>query len=148
MGPPRSRWPCGAAPLPWLSATGILPAREDAAAAAPPPQHAAAAAAAAACAAASGPCTLLVHEATFEDVDGGAAQARERGHATASEALGVARRMRARHTLLTHFSARYPKAPVLRLEDGGGGSGGGVFVAYDLLSVRGRDRASGRGGRG
>lgn len=47
--------------------------------------------------------------------------------------------MRARHTLLTHFSARYPKVPVLK---SGGGGGGSTFVAYDLMTVRGRDVAS------
>lgn len=52
-------------------------------------------------------CTLLIHEATFEDdmeEDAGA-----KGHATVSQALLVAKKMNAKHTILTHLSARYTR---------------------------------------
>jgi ribonuclease BN (tRNA processing enzyme) len=51
-------------------------------------------------------CDLLIHEATFDDSM--AADALKKKHSTASEARGVAAQMRARHTVLTHFSQRYP----------------------------------------
>eukprot|EP00944_MAST-04C_sp_MAST-4C-sp1_P006382 g6382.t1 len=50
---------------------------------------------------------ILIHEATFED--GLVSEAKNRYHSTVSEALGVSKRMRAQHTILTHFSQRYPK---------------------------------------
>jgi ribonuclease Z len=55
--------------------------------------------------------TLLVHEATFEDELAGDALAKR--HSTLSEALGVARDSGVYRTVLTHFSSRYPKIPVL-----------------------------------
>ncbi len=76
--------------------------------------------------------TLLIHEATFEDEL--AADAVAKRHSTLSEALGVARESGAYRTVLTHFSSRYPKIPVLAQQDGGGaaaaamdavGNGGG-----------------------
>eukprot|EP01034_Spumella_vulgaris_P022836 gene22836-29010_t len=51
-------------------------------------------------------CDLLIHEATFDDSM--AADALKKKHSTASEARGVAALMRAKHTVLTHFSQRYP----------------------------------------
>ncbi|KAK1765629.1 hypothetical protein QBC33DRAFT_454824 [Phialemonium atrogriseum] len=54
---------------------------------------------------------LLVHESTFDDELAGDALAKK--HCTMSEALGVARLMGARRVLLTHFSQRYPKIPVI-----------------------------------
>jgi ribonuclease Z len=53
--------------------------------------------------------TLLVHEATFasDSMD----EAVKRRHSTIDEAVGVAVNMGAQHTLLTHFSQRYPKVP-------------------------------------
>jgi ribonuclease BN (tRNA processing enzyme) len=109
-------------------------------------------------------CTILIHEATFEDSAGGARNAFEKGHSTVDEACLVATRMGARNTLLTHFSARYPKVPVLKhaprsvpsakhsasvpvsisaqresvgLVCGDTEEEGTCFVAYDLLTVRG-----------
>ena len=55
--------------------------------------------------------TVLVHEATFDDELQGDAEAKK--HSTTSEALGVAVAMRARRVLLTHFSQRYAKIPVM-----------------------------------
>jgi ribonuclease Z len=51
--------------------------------------------------------TLLIHESTFDDDKAGDAEAKK--HSTMSEALDVARRMKARRVLLTHFSQRYAK---------------------------------------
>jgi ribonuclease BN (tRNA processing enzyme) len=62
-------------------------------------------------------CSLLIHEATFEDSAEGRANAIDKKHSTAGEGIAVANGMRSRHTLLTHFSARYPKVPVLKLEE-------------------------------
>ncbi|KAL6752937.1 beta-lactamase-like protein [Haematococcus lacustris] len=54
--------------------------------------------------------TLLIHEATFEP--NLLQQATTKRHSTTSEAMLVARQMKASHTILTHFSQRYPKLPV------------------------------------
>lgn len=72
---------------------------------------------------------LLVHECTFDDAL--AADAKKKGHSTASEALGVARDMQARRTLLTHFSQRYIKANVLKKEDVKG-----TLMGTDFMSVK------------
>ncbi|KAL2752894.1 hypothetical protein ACRALDRAFT_1095176 [Sodiomyces alcalophilus JCM 7366] len=55
--------------------------------------------------------TVLIHECTFDDdkVD----DAREKKHSTMGEALAVAEKMGARRVLLTHFSQRYAKFPLL-----------------------------------
>ena len=55
--------------------------------------------------------TLLVHEATFEDELADEAEAKN--HCTTTEAIGVAARAGAFRTILTHFSQRYPKIPVI-----------------------------------
>jgi len=52
---------------------------------------------------------LLIHEATFEPEM--VRDARAKRHSTSSEAMEVAKEMGARHTILTHFSQRYPKFP-------------------------------------
>jgi ribonuclease Z len=54
---------------------------------------------------------VLVHEATFDDGMDGDAHAKK--HCTTGEAVGVALKMRARNLVLTHFSQRYQKVPVL-----------------------------------
>lgn len=74
---------------------------------------------------------LLVHEATFED--GHEADALKKKHSTMGQAVEIGRKMKARHVILTHFSARYPKVPELPayLE-----KSGNVGVAMDNLSVR------------
>ncbi|KAK8178026.1 ribonuclease Z mitochondrial precursor [Phyllosticta citrichinensis] len=56
--------------------------------------------------------TLLIHEATFED--GLLGDAKAKRHSTTSEALAVGARMRAKCVLLTHFSQRYQKLPVMQ----------------------------------
>ncbi|KAI0527994.1 hypothetical protein F5B22DRAFT_583208 [Xylaria bambusicola] len=55
--------------------------------------------------------TLLIHESTFDDELKGDAIAKK--HSTMSEAIGVGRKMGARRILLTHFSQRYQKIPIM-----------------------------------
>ena len=55
---------------------------------------------------------VLVHEATFDDGMEGDAMAKR--HCTTGEALGVAAKMEAKNVILTHFSQRYQKLPVLK----------------------------------
>ena len=85
--------------------------------------------------------TLLLHESTFEA--GMEAEARDKRHSTARQAVAVARHMQAQRAILTHFSQRYPKLA----DVGGGGADGdaddGVSgwmsercaIAFDLMSV-------------
>ncbi|KAG8779155.1 hypothetical protein FRC12_024609 [Ceratobasidium sp. 428] len=58
--------------------------------------------------------TLLIHEASMADEE--IEKAQEKGHSTIGQAIDVGRRMNAKHLLLTHFSQRYPKMPVIRSE--------------------------------
>jgi len=53
--------------------------------------------------------TLLIHEATMGDDQEEMASAK--AHSTISQAIDVAKRMRAQNVLLTHFSSRYPTMP-------------------------------------
>lgn len=55
--------------------------------------------------------TVLIHEATFDDELQGDARAKK--HSTTSEALGIGAQMNAKAVVLTHFSQRYQKIPVL-----------------------------------
>ena len=55
--------------------------------------------------------TVLLHEATFDDQLRGEALAKK--HSTTSEAIGVGAAMGAKNIILTHFSQRYAKMPVL-----------------------------------
>lgn len=55
--------------------------------------------------------TVLVHEATFDDELQGDAEAKK--HSTTSEAIGVGMAMGAKRVILTHFSQRYQKIPVM-----------------------------------
>jgi ribonuclease BN (tRNA processing enzyme) len=73
--------------------------------------------------------TLLLHEATFESsLD---SEARFKQHSTTAEALGVGRNMGAYRVVLTHFSQRYAKVPVIKdvAEDGR------AMFAFDLMAV-------------
>ncbi|CAN7992883.1 unnamed protein product [Ixodes hexagonus] len=54
---------------------------------------------------------ILIHEATMEDDL--AEEALLKTHSTTSQAIDVGSRMRARFTLLTHFSQRYAKLPLV-----------------------------------
>ncbi|KXJ28530.1 zinc phosphodiesterase ELAC protein 2 [Exaiptasia diaphana] len=72
--------------------------------------------------------TLLIHEATFlSDYQ----KADNVKHSTVEEAMAVAKKMRARYTILTHFSNRYSLSDLLAtpLADG-------VNLAFDHMSVR------------
>ncbi|KAM0713537.1 hypothetical protein Q7P37_010499 [Cladosporium fusiforme] len=59
--------------------------------------------------------TVCIHEATFDDELQGDAEAKN--HSTTSEALSVAQAMGAKACVLTHFSQRYQKLPVLEQGD-------------------------------
>lgn len=54
---------------------------------------------------------VLVHESTFDDGMEGDAWAKK--HSTTGEAVGVALEMKAKNLILTHFSQRYSKIPIL-----------------------------------
>lgn len=73
--------------------------------------------------------TLLIHEATFDDEL--ASDAKAKKHSTTSEALDIGKRMNARRILLTHFSQRYQKIPVM-----GEGSDQVAIVAFDYMRCR------------
>lgn len=75
--------------------------------------------------------TVLLHEATFDDELINEAIAKR--HSTTSEALGAGREMGVKGVVLTHFSQRYPKLPVLSeaVEEGME-----VILAFDLCRVR------------
>lgn len=60
--------------------------------------------------------TVLLHEATFDDELQGDAIAKQ--HSTTSEAVGIGIAMRARRIILTHFSQRYQKIPVISTMQG------------------------------
>ncbi len=70
---------------------------------------------------------LLIHEATFDD--NLAHEAVARAHSTVSEALEVSKKMGAKSTVLTHFSQRYPKIPII---DTGTNP---YMVAFDLMTM-------------
>jgi len=56
-------------------------------------------------------CDVLIHEATMDDqlLD----EALIKRHSTTSQAMEMARSMNAKYTVLTHFSQRYAKIPVI-----------------------------------
>ncbi|KAI1769974.1 beta-lactamase-like protein [Hypoxylon cercidicola] len=82
--------------------------------------------------------TLLIHESTFDDELRGDALAKK--HSTMSEAIEVGRRMGARRILLTHFSQRYQKVPLVEenLEIRPGAEDGDevILVAFDYMRVK------------
>lgn len=63
--------------------------------------------------------TVLVHEATFDDELQVEAYAKK--HCTTSEALRVGAEMQAKSVVLTHFSQRYQKLPILDVNNFGAG---------------------------
>uniref|UniRef100_A0A7S3VJG7 ribonuclease Z n=1 Tax=Dunaliella tertiolecta TaxID=3047 RepID=A0A7S3VJG7_DUNTE len=73
-------------------------------------------------------CSLLIHEATFENDM--ADDARKKRHSTSGEALSIAEQAQAYRVLLTHFSTRYPKMPELDLE-----AHPHMAVAMDFMSI-------------
>lgn len=78
--------------------------------------------------------TLAIHEATFEHEMLG--EARAKMHSTTTEALDVcAKKMGAWRTILTHFSQRYPKIPMLSDEMLTQFREARACVAFDLMCV-------------
>lgn len=73
-------------------------------------------------------CAILIHEATFEDEL--ADEAVKKKHATTGEAIKVGSEMGAWRILLTHFSQRYPKIPILE-----GEFGNRTMIAFDLMRI-------------
>ena len=71
--------------------------------------------------------TVLIHEATFEN--GLLQEALAKKHSLSSEAIEVGRRASAYRTILTHFSQRYPKIPVVD-----GTFTTSTCVAFDLMT--------------
>ncbi|XP_071814557.1 zinc phosphodiesterase ELAC protein 2-like [Apostichopus japonicus] len=69
---------------------------------------------------------LLLHEATLED--GMDEEAVIKKHSMMSQAIDVGERMNARFIILTHFSQRYPKMPLLP-----DGVSGKVGIAFDFM---------------
>ena len=55
--------------------------------------------------------SILIHEATFDDSK--EEMAAQKKHSTVSQAISMSTKMRAKITILTHFSARYPVLPVV-----------------------------------
>lgn len=71
---------------------------------------------------------ILVHEATMED--GLEKEAVMKQHSTCGQAVEVGKQMGAKFTILTHFSQRYSKIPLIE-----GDVGGNVGLAFDGLVV-------------
>ena len=77
-------------------------------------------------------CTLLIHEATFEN--GLEHEALTKKHSTTAEALEIG--SSAYLNILTHFSQRYPKVPSFDGSDGiVSASGQNAMFAFDLMRV-------------
>lgn len=74
--------------------------------------------------------TVCIHEATFDDELQSDAEAKN--HSTTSEALGIAQAMGARCCVLTHFSQRYQKIPVLERAGISNGHDSSAGTAQDL----------------
>ncbi|KAF9269308.1 hypothetical protein L218DRAFT_969838 [Marasmius fiardii PR-910] len=63
----------------------------------------------------SSPPTVLIHEATMADDQ--EELAAKKAHSTVGQALEIGKRMKAENILLTHFSNRYPKIPIYKLDE-------------------------------
>lgn len=77
--------------------------------------------------------TVCIHEATFDDELQGDAEAKN--HTTTSEALGVALGMGAKACVLTHFSQRYQKVPVLEYTDDDDGAVQSLAANEDEMDI-------------
>ncbi|KAK0738614.1 hypothetical protein B0T18DRAFT_441288 [Schizothecium vesticola] len=71
---------------------------------------------------------LLIHECTFDSEL--QAEAVAKNHSTMAEALDVGRKMQAKRILLTHFSQRYPKMPIIDDTEQT------VLYAFDLMRIK------------
>ncbi|OHE91942.1 metallo-beta-lactamase superfamily protein [Colletotrichum orchidophilum] len=78
--------------------------------------------------------TLLIHESTFDNDKVGDALAKK--HSTLGEALKVAHKMGARRVLLTHFSQRYAKLPLVEQRKTDSGVDQAVLMAWDQMRVK------------
>ncbi|KAH8595842.1 hypothetical protein B0O99DRAFT_686368 [Bisporella sp. PMI_857] len=74
--------------------------------------------------------TLLIHEATFDDEL--CQDALAKNHCTTSEALDIGQRMNARRILLTHFSQRYQKIPIMPANE----NDQVAIVAFDYMRTK------------
>lgn len=74
--------------------------------------------------------TLLIHEATFEEEM--EEEAILKKHSTTKDAIVTAIKSGAYRTVLTHFSQRYPKIPVL---SNSAGKRSSIAIAFDLMSI-------------
>ncbi|KAG5676053.1 hypothetical protein PVAND_005907 [Polypedilum vanderplanki] len=70
---------------------------------------------------------ILIHEATMEDDLW--KEARIKMHSTVSQAIDVGKKMRARYVILTHFSQRYAKIPLMEKNFEN------VAIAFDNMEV-------------
>lgn len=77
--------------------------------------------------------TVVLHEATFDDEL--RAEAIAKKHCTTSEAIKAGMDMGAKALMLTHFSQRYPKLPVIAAE-GHGGQKMKVALAFDMMRMK------------
>ncbi|KAJ3026069.1 UNVERIFIED_CONTAM: hypothetical protein HDU68_006243 [Siphonaria sp. JEL0065] len=78
---------------------------------------------------------LVIHEATLADDK--MAEAVEKNHCTTNEAIGIAKSMKAKNLLLTHFSQRYPKLPEFDMKKHVAEDGGlAIGVAFDSMRIR------------
>jgi ribonuclease Z len=80
--------------------------------------------------------TLCIHEGTI--ANSMMQEALEKMHCTTDEAVGVGRRMRAKYTLLTHFSQRWHRVPefVLEWQPADEEKYHNVGIAFDRMKVR------------
>lgn len=74
---------------------------------------------------------LLIHEATMEDSLEDEAEIKR--HSTISQAIEVGVKADAKFTLLTHFSQRYSKIPVLPFQEERSSDCNKVGIAYDFM---------------
>ncbi|KAF6004157.1 Zinc phosphodiesterase ELAC protein 2 [Cyanidiococcus yangmingshanensis] len=76
--------------------------------------------------------SLIIHEATFEN--GKEDEALLRKHSTIGQALGTIEQMHPKQAILTHFSQRYPKLPLVANEDTQKQlTANCCFLAWDLM---------------
>lgn len=72
-------------------------------------------------------CDVLIHEGTMDDDL--LEDAKQKRHSTVSQALDIGARMKARHVILTHFSQRYSKVPLIDHLPSN------VIIAFDNMKV-------------
>ncbi|KZV65463.1 Metallo-hydrolase/oxidoreductase [Peniophora sp. CONT] len=78
--------------------------------------------------------TVLIHEATMGDEQ--VEMAEKKAHSTIGQAVNIGKQMNARHTILTHFSTRYPDMPSYLAEASVDNDGPNVALAFDHARMR------------